>query len=172
MDGDAQFEDHRVHGVLEDVAGAVGGEAGAPLGGAAELALGDEAGLFLQVLDLGAVGQNSLAGDYPGPGHAPIRHLAHRLRGQLAEEASHVLLAAPVGALDRVLKMDLGVVAVAHGHVAQGGLHAALGRGAVGAPGRHQAEDGDGVAGHGGLDGHPLSRQAGADDQNISEMCV
>ena len=68
--------------------------------------------------------------------------------------------------------MDIGVIAVAHGHVAQGGLHAALGCGAVGAPGRHQAEDGGGMSGDGGLDGYPFPRQTGADDQNISEMRV
>ncbi len=172
VDGDPQFQDHGVHGVLEDVAGAVGGEAGAPLGGAAELALGDEAGLFRQVLDLGAFGQGLLTGDHPGPGHAPVGQLAHGHGGQLGEEAGHILVAAPVGALHRVFKMDVGIVAVAHGHVAQGGLHAALGRGAVGPAGRHQAEDGDLVAVHGGLDGYPLSGQAGADNQDISKMGV
>ena len=167
-----QLHHHGIHGVLEDVAGAVGGEAGAPLGGAAELALGDEAGLFLEVFDIGAVGQGALAGDHPGPGHAPMGQLAHGHGGQFAEEPGHFLVAAPVGALDRIFKVDVGIVAVALGDVAEGRLHAPLGGGAVGAAGRHQAQDGDTVAVHGGFDGHTFAGQAGPDDQDVRYMCV
>ena len=35
------------------------------------------------------------------------------------------------------------------------------------AVGRHQAQDGDSVAVHGGFDGHPFAGQAGPDDQDI-----
>ena len=99
-------------------------------------------------------------------------HLAHGHGGQLHEEPGHFLVAAPVGAFDRIFKMDVRVVAVAHGHIAQGGLHAALGRGAVGAAGRHQAQNGDLMAVHGGFNGHPFTGQTGADDQNLSNMRV
>ena len=172
MDRDPEFHHHGIHGVLEDVAGAVGGEAGAPLGGAAELALGDEAGLFLEVFDLSAVGQSSFAGDHPGPGDAPMGKLAHGHGGQFAEKPGHFLVAAPVGALDRIFKVDVGIVAVALGHVAEGRLHAPLGGGAVGAAGRDQAQDGDLVALHGGFDGHTFAGQAGPDDQDVRYMCV
>ena len=139
VDGDAKLDDHGVHGILQHVAGSVRGITGAPLGGAAKGPLGDEAFFFRQVFNLLAVRKDLFTGHDPGPGNAPMRQLADGNRGQVDEEAGHVLIAAPIRAFDRIFKMDVGIVAVAHGHVAQGGLHAALRRGAVGTAGRHQA---------------------------------
>jgi len=172
MHGDAQLDHHRVHGVLQDMAGAVSSEAGAPFGGAAELALGDEAGFFLELLHLHPVGQAAAAGDNPGPRHPPHGHLAYGHRSQLHEQAGHILVAAPIGAFDRVFKVNVRIVPVAHSHIAQGGLHAALGRSAVGPPGRNETQDGDLVAVHGGFNGHPLAGQTSADNQDISKMGV
>ena len=95
--------------------------------------------------------------NHPRPGHAPGGHLAHGHRGKFGKEAGHILFAAPVGAFHSVFEVNIGVVAAAHGDVAKGGLHTALGGGTVGAAGRDQAQNGHLMTVHGSFDSHPFA---------------
>jgi hypothetical protein len=91
-----------------------------------------------------------------------VSHLANGHRRQVDKQASHILFASPVGPLYRILKVDIGGVAGALGHVAQGGLHPTLSGNGVRASGRHQREDNDLKAMRSRLDGCALASQAGA----------
>ena len=103
------------HRVQHGVAGAVGDVAGAPLLGAAEVALRDQAvGLVaLGERDLLAVDDHlPVAARDPAPRHAPGGQLAHRLRRGVDEHADDALVSAPVAASHRVLEVDVLVVAL------------------------------------------------------------
>jgi len=158
------------HGEQHGVAGAVGGVAGAPLLGAAEVALGDEP---VRVVLLGqrhllAVDDHlAVAAADAAPGHAPRRQLAHRLRRGVDEHAHHVLVGAPVAAADRVLEVDVLVVAVALDDVAEARLHAALRRDGVRALGRDQRQHQRVEAAAPGADRHAQAGQPAADDQDV-----
>ena len=68
-----------------------------------------------------------------------MRQLADGNGGQVDKQTGHVLLTAPIRAFHRIFKMDVGIITISHGDIAQGGLHAALGGSAVGTAGGHQA---------------------------------
>ncbi len=158
------------HRLQHRVAGAVGDVAGAPLLGAAEVALRD------QPLRLGALGdRHLLAVDDDlavalldaAPGHAPGRQLAHRLGSGVDEHPDDVLVGAPVAAAHRVLEVYVLVVALALDDVAERRLHAALRRGGVRALRRHQRQDDDVVAATLGADAHAQAGESAADDEYV-----
>jgi hypothetical protein len=167
---DGLADDPVGHRVEHGVAGAVGGVAGAPFLGAAEIPGGDEA-VGRVLLGKG----HALAVDHhlvvappdPVPGHAPGRQLPRRLGRHVGEHAGDQLVAAPVGAAHRVLEMDVLVVPLALDAVGQAGLHAALGGDGMGALGRHQGQDQGFQAAPPDADGGALAGQSAADDQRV-----
>src|SRR4029453_19207073 len=129
--------DHRV-------AGAVGDVAGAPLLGAAEVALGEQAVRLVALgdRDLLAVDDDvAVALAHAAPRHAPGGQLADGLGRGVDEHAHDLLVGAPVAAAHGVLEVDVLVVALAFDDVAEAGLHAALRGLGVRALGRHQRQD-------------------------------
>ena len=101
------------------------------------------------------------------PGHAPGRELAHGLGRRVDEHAHDLLVGAPVAALDRVLEVDVLVVALALGHVAEAGLHAALGGRRMRALRRHQRQHDGVVAAAAGADRDAQAGEAAADHQHV-----
>jgi hypothetical protein len=157
------------------VSRAVGHVAGAPFGRAAEVARGDEPAvlfLFFLLELLAALEVHALAGHHAVPGHPPVRQLAHLDGRVVGKEPGHFLVAAPVGALDRVGEVHVRAVALALGAVAQGGLHAAHGGRGMRAPGGHKAQTDGGEARLGGLDGRAFAGQAGPDDEYVGVDCL
>src|SRR5215813_11071370 len=114
--------DHRVAGPVRDVAGA-------PLLGAAEIALGQKPVRLVALGDgdLLAVDDDlTIALAYAAPRHAPGGELAHRLGRGVDEHAHDLLVGTPVAAAHGVLEVDVLVVTLAFNDVAQARLHAAL----------------------------------------------
>jgi hypothetical protein len=170
VDGDAVADGVVAHGLQHGVAGAVGHVAGAPLLGAAEVALrhGAVGGGLLGDGDLLAVDDDrAVALAHAAPGHAPGGQLAHGLGRGVDEHAHHVLVGAPVAAAHGVLEVHVLVVALALDDVAQAGLHAALGGLGVAALGRHQRQHDGLVPAALGGDGQAQTGQAAADHQHI-----
>ena len=153
------------------VAGGVGGVAGAPLFGAAEIPGVDEPVGLLTLDDRGALGvDDHLAGAfaYAAPGDAPVGQFADRLGRGGDEHPSHLLVASPVAPFDRIGEVDIFVVPLPHHRVGEARLHPPLGRGRVGALDGNEGED-DGVEPLLlGLDRYPQARQAAADDQGVA----
>jgi hypothetical protein len=119
------------HGIQHGMAGAVGDITGAPLVGAAEGALGNQAMGFVTLGDgdfLTIDNDVTIALAHTAPGHAPGRQLAHRFGRGIDEHAHDVLVGAPVAAADGVLKVHVFIVALAMDNVGEARLHAALRR--------------------------------------------
>ena len=135
------------HGVQHSMARAVRHEARTPLLRTAEVALADQAGSFLTFGNRNAFTVDDhltiTRGD-TAPGHTPGSQFTHSLRGGLHEKTGDILVAAPVGTLNRVGKVDVFVIAQTFNHVTQRSLHTTLSGFRVRALGRHQRQD-DGV---------------------------
>ena len=120
------------HGIEHGVAGAVGDITGAPLVGAAEGALSDQAMGFVALGDgdfLPVDDDVAIAPGHAAPGQAPGRQLAHRFGRGIDEHSHDLLVGAPVAAAHRVFEVHVFVVALALDDVAEARLHAALRRG-------------------------------------------
>ncbi len=158
------------HRLQHRVAGAVGDVAGAPLLGAAEVALRDETVRFVALGDghLLAVDDDvAVTTAHAAPRHAPRGEFAHRLGRGVDEHAHDALVGAPVAAAHRVLEVDVLAVALALDHVAERRLHPALRRGRVRTLGRHQRQDDDVVAAPLGADGDAQACKPAADHEDI-----
>ena len=171
------FDDRNLFGddavgnsVEHGVAGTVGHIAGTPLLRAAEVALGDEAGGFLAFGngDLLTVDDDLTVtrGD-AAPGHAPSGELAHGLRGGVHEHADDFLVGTPVGAADRVAKVNVFVVADALDDVAERSLHAALGSLGVAALRRNQRQDDRVMPTALGSNGHTQTGKTATDHEHV-----
>jgi hypothetical protein len=117
------------HGVQHGMAGAVGDVTGAPLIGAAEGTLGNQAMGFVALGDgdfLPVHDDLAIALAHTAPGHAPGRQLTHCFGRGIDEHAHDVLVGAPVAAADGVLEVHVFVVALAMDDVGEARLHAAL----------------------------------------------
>ena len=143
-----------VHGVQHGVAGAVSRGAGALRGAlavmrghAAERTLIDFA-VFLAARER----------------HAPVFELVNGLRSVAAEIFDRVLVAEPVGALDRVVHMPAPVVLA---HIAERGGDAALRRDRVRAGRKHLCNAGRAQARFRAADDRAQARAAGADDDDV-----
>ena len=164
--GDRAVADREQH----RVAGAVGDVAGAPLLGAAEVALRDQAVRLVALgeRDLLAVDDHlAVAARDAAPRHAPGGELAHRLRRGVDEHAHDALVGAPVAAAHGVLEVHVLVVALALDDVAERRLHAALRGRRVRALGRHEREDDGVVAAPLGADRDAQPGQAAADHEHV-----
>ena len=137
-------------GVQHGVAGAVGRRAGAAHRGLAEV---------LGVAAEGPLVDAAVVQARKGKPH--MLQLDDHLGGHAAHELDGVLVAQPVGALDRVPHVEMPVVRL---HVAQGCADAALGAYRVASGGKHLADDG-GVHLAAGLQGGPQPGAAGAHHQ-------
>jgi len=167
---DARCDRLVAHREQHGVARAVGRITGAPLLGAAEVPLGNQAvGLVL-------LGQRHLlavddhlvvAAAHAAPGHSPRGQLAHCLGRGVDEHAHDLLVGAPVAAADRVLEVDVLVVAVALDDVAEARLHAALRCHRVRALRRDQRQHQRVEAAAPGADRHAQAGQPAADDQDV-----
>ena len=170
MHGDAELDGPVVEGVQHFVSGAVRRVAGTPFGRSAEGAGVDEAfvfGFFRGLEGLAALEVGVLAGNDAVPGAAEEGHFAHGDGGCFREDTGHFLVAAPVRALDRVVEMDFGAVAIAHDGVAESSLHAALGAAGMRTPRGNDAQADDVESGLGRLDGDAFTGQTGAYAQNV-----
>ena len=170
MHGDAKLDGPVVEGVQHFVSGSVRRVAGTPFGRSAEGAGVDEAfilGLFRGLEGLAAFEVGVLAGNDAVPGAAEEGHFAHGDGGCFREDTGHFLVAAPVRALDRVVEMDFGAVAIAHDGVAESSLHAALGAAGMRTPRGNDAQADDVESGPGRLDGDAFTGQTGAYAQNV-----
>ncbi|MNV01825.1 hypothetical protein D3C71_920430 [compost metagenome] len=96
--------------------------------------------------------------------HAEVFELVHDLRGFTAHELDRVLVAEPVGTLDRVVEV---VVPVVLAHVAERGAHAALGSDGVRTGREHLGEHGHVEAGTGELQRGAHAGAAGTDDDDV-----
>ena len=158
------------HRLQHRVAGAVGDVAGAPLLGAAEIALRDEAVRLAALGDrhrLAVDDDGAVALAHAAPRHAPRRELAHGLRRRVDEHPNHFLVGAPVAAAHRVLEVDILGVALALDDVGERGLHPALRRRRVRALRRHQRQDDHVVAATLRADGDPQAGEAAADHEDV-----
>ena len=158
------------HRLQHGVARSVRHVAGAPLLGAPEVALGDEAVRFVALGDrhlLIVDDDGPVALAHAAPRQAPRGQLAHRLRRGVDEHPHDALVGAPVAAAHRVLEMHVLVVALALDHVAERGLHASLRGRRVRALRRHQRQDDHVVAAALGADGDAQSGEAAADDEDV-----
>ena len=129
------------HRIEHGVAGAVRNKTGAPLVGAAEGALSDQAMGFVALGDgdfLAVDDDVAIALGHPAPGQAPGRQLAHRFGRGIDEHPHDFLIGAPVATADGVFEMNVFVVALTLDHIGKTGLHAALRRGGMRTLGRHQ----------------------------------
>src|SRR5262249_38517067 len=119
------------HGREHGMAGAVGDITGAPLVGAAEGALGNQAMGFVALGDRHLLPVDDDLATAPGhaaPRQAPRRQLAHRFGCGVDEHPHDFLVGTPVTAADRVFEVDVFIVAFALDDVGETCLHAALGR--------------------------------------------
>ncbi len=96
--------------------------------------------------------------------HAEVLELVDDLRRHLAHVFDRVLVAQPVGPLDRVVHVPVPVVG---GHVAERRADAALRRHRVRARREHLGQHGDAQAGLGQLQRRAHSRAAGADNDRV-----
>ena len=131
MHGNSLGDGAVTHRVQHGVAGAVRDIAGAPLLGAAKIALRHQAmGLVtLGQRDLLAVDDDlPVAAVDTAPGHAPGCQLTHRLGRGIDKHAHHALVGTPVAAAHGVLEVHVLVVTLALDDIGQRGLHAALRR--------------------------------------------
>ncbi len=158
------------HRLQHRVAGAVRDVARAPLLGAAEVALRNQA------VGLGALGdRHRLAVDDDGavalahaaPRHAPRRELADRLGRRVDEHPDDLLVRAPVAAAHGVLEVDVLGVALPLDHVRERRLHSALGRRRVRTLGRHERQDDHVVAAALGADADAKPGEAAADHEDV-----
>ena len=155
--------DHRVAGAIRDVAGA-------PLLGAAEVTLGQQAVRLVALGDgdLLAVDDDlAIALADAAPRHAPGGKLAHRLGRGVDEHAHDSLIGAPVAAAHGVLEVHVLVVALPLGDVAKARLHATLRGLGVRALGRHERQDDRLVSAALGADRQAESGKPAADDEHI-----
>ncbi len=139
------------------VAGAVGGGAGALRHRAFAVFRGVAAERALIDLALGRARKR----------HAEMLELDHRLHRVVAHEFDRVLVAEPVGALDRIVEMPTPIV---RPHIAERGADAALRRDGVGARRKHLGDAGGLEARHAHAQGRAQARAAGADDDDVVEM--
>ncbi len=119
------------HGVKHGMAGAIGYIAGAPFGGAAKVAAGNQAvgGVRLANGFLLAVFSNPVfTALHPAPWNTPGGKLTNGLGRGVGKHAHHFLVCAPVRAAHGIGKVQVLVVAGAAQAVAQAGLHTTLGR--------------------------------------------
>ena len=158
------------HRLQHRVAGAVGHVAGAPLLGAAEVALRDETVGFVALGDrhlLPVDDDVAIALAHAAPRHAPRGQLAHRLRRRVDEHPHDLLVRAPVAAAHRVLEMDVFGVALSLDDVGERRLHAPLRGRRVRALRRHQRQDDDVVAAALRADGDAEPGESAADDEHV-----
>jgi hypothetical protein len=142
-----------IEGVQDGVAGAVGGGAGPLHRG---LAVVPHVAAERPLIDLAVLACARTA-------RRSVRAL-HRRDACAAHVLDGVLVAEPVGALDRVVHVPLPVVL---GHVAEGGADAALGGDGV-AAGREHLGDAGGLQACGGeAHGRAEAGAAGADDDHV-----
>ena len=130
MHVNAQLQQAVIKGEQHGVACAVRGITGAPFGRAAKGAGVDQPLVFLFfrcLKGLAALVVGVFTGHNAAPGNAHPGHFAHGDGACLGKQAGHFLVAAPVGAFDRIVEVHLGAVALAHDGVAQRRLHAAHG---------------------------------------------
>ena len=142
-----------VERVQDGVAGAVGRRAGA-LGGAFAVMGGHAAEGALVDLALGRARE----------GHAVMLQLDHRGHGLAHHVFDRVLVAEPVGALDRVVHVPAPIVLA---HVAERGAHTALGRDCVAARRENLGDAGRLQPLLGQAKGGAQARAASADDNDV-----
>ncbi len=158
------------HRLQHRVAGAVRNVARAPLLGAAEIPLRDQAVGFVALGDrhlLPVDDDGAVATAHAAPRHAPGGQLAHGLRRGVDEHPDHLLVGAPVAAAHRVLEVDVLGVALSLDHVGERGLHPALRRRRVRALGWHQRQDDHVVPAALRADRHPQAREPAADHEDV-----
>ncbi len=167
---DAEPHDFAVDGIQRGVTGAGRGITGAPLGRATEVAVHQQAGVFLWLVEFDLLALDvvvALAGAHACPGHAEMRQFTHGNRCFIDKDPHDFLIGAPVRATHRVEEVHIRAVAFAHDAIGQRGLHAALCGTTVTAPRRNQRDDDDIVPGTGRFDGAAFTGQTAADDQYI-----
>src|SRR5207253_1553579 len=142
-----------IHGMQHGVASTVGGGAGA-LRGALAVMGGHTAERTL--VDFAVLGARER--------QPPVLELVYRLRRIAAEIFDRVLVAEPVGALDRVVHVPAPVILA---HVAEGRADPALGRNGVAAGREHLADAGGLEPLDRGSQGGAQSSAAGADDDDV-----
>ena len=170
MHGNAELDGPVIEGVQHFVSGAVRRVAGTPFGRTAKGAGMNKPivlGLFRSLEEFAALEVGMFAGNDAVPGAAEEGHFAHGDGGRFREDAGHFLVAAPVGALDRVVEVDFRAVTVTHDGVAESSLHAALGAAGMRTPRGNDAQADDVESGLGRLDGDAFTGQTGAYAQNV-----
>ncbi len=127
--GDAESYHLAVDGVQSRVACTGCRVTGAPLCGAAEIAMRDEAVVFECLVDFDGFAFNEvliLAASHTRPRHTVVRQLTHGDRRFLGEYPGHLLVGAPVRAANRILEVHVRTVAFRFHTIAERRLHAAL----------------------------------------------
>ena len=147
-----------VHGVQHGVASAVGGGAGALDRRLAVVARHAAEGALID-----------LALRRAREGHAPVLQLVDRRRRVAGEVFDGVLVAQPVGALDRVVHVPAPVV---RPHVAERGADAALGGDGVRAGGEELGDAGDLQPLLGAAESRPQPGAAGSDHHHVDAVVL
>ena len=165
------FSDHAVaHGVQHSMARAVRHEASTPFLRTAEVTLTDKASGFFTFGNRYAFTVDDhltiTRGD-TAPGHTPGSQFTHSLRGGVHEKTGDILVAAPVGTLNRIGKVDVFVIAQTFNHVTQRSLHTTLSGLRVRALGRHQRQDDGVLTATLGSNCHTQTSQAGTNHQHV-----
>ncbi len=152
--GGVKRERAAVQGVEHGVSGAIGGARASV--GLAALAKVERLSAEGALVDLAVLG--------PAEGEAELLQLEDGGGGLAAHVVDGVLVAEPVGALDGVVHVPAPVVL---GHVAEGGVDAALGGDGVGAGGEQLGDAGCFEAGFGQAHGGAETGAAGADYHGV-----
>ena len=147
-----------VHRMQHGMAGAVGGRAGA-LRGALAVMRGHAAERPL--IDLAVLA--------PRKRQAPMLQLVNRFRGVTAQIFDRVLVAEPVGALDRVVHVPAPVV---FAHIAERSRNAALRRHRVRAGGEDFGDAGGAQARFAAADDRAQAGAAGANDHHVVSVIL